>query len=334
LSAPDLRKLGATGSMRRDGGQFERMNPEPKRPNYRHVELAQKILDIAGERGISPGERLAEQALASLCSVSRTPIRKALQVLADRGLVTPEAEGGYILAVDPAATARLDDTGETEGESEIHAAILRDLAAGRIAETQTIASLQRRYDVSRQTVQNALMKLSEENLAERGAGQQWLLKQFAVSGDAAMRSYEFRLVTEPLALTLPDFRRDLPALTALRQSMLILKGMSEATFDRKLFERTDFDFHTLIAKSCGNPFMAEALVNHHRRRRTTPPAGHVAVFRLMQSNLEHLQILEQIERGQMELAADLMKVHLQLSRQQRPRIAGRGVPATFKIVSR
>lgn len=320
--------------MRGDGGQFERMNPEPKRHNYRHVELAQKILDIAGERGFSPGERLAEQALASLCNVSRTPIRKALQVLAERGLVTSEPEGGYLLAADPAATARLDDTSGGDGENEIHAAILRDLAAGRIAEMQTIASLQRRYDVSRQTVQNALMKLAEENLAERGAGQQWLLKQFAVSGDAAAWSYEFRLATEPLALTLPDFRRDLPALTALRQSMLILKGMNETTFDRKLFERTDFDFHTLIAKSCGNPFMAEALANHHRRRRASPPAGHVAVFRLMQSNLEHLQILEQIERGQMDLAADLMRVHLQLSRQRRPRLAGRGVPPAFKLVSR
>lgn len=320
--------------MRGNGGPFERMIPEPKRPSYRHVELAQKILDVAGERGISPGDRLAEQALASLCNVSRTPIRKALQVLADRGLVTTEAEGGYLLAVDPAATARLDDTSDGDGESEIHAAILRDLAAGRISETQTVASLQRRYQVSRQTVQNALMKLAEENIAERGAGQQWQLKQFAVSGDAVARSYEFRLATEPLALTLPDFRRDLPALVALRQSMLILKGMSEATFDRKLFERTDFDFHTLIAKGCSNPFMAEALVNHHRRRRAIPPVGHVAVFRLMQSNLEHLQIVEQIERGQMELAADLMRVHLQLSRQQRPRLAGRGVPPAFKLVSR
>lgn len=310
------------------------MNPETKRPNYRHVELAQKILDIVSERGISPGERLAEQTLASLCNVSRTPIRKALQVLAERGLVSTEAEGGYALAVDPAATARLDDAAEGDGESEIYGAILRDLAAGRIAETQTVAALQRRYDVSRQTVQNALLKLAEENLAERGSGQQWLLKQFAVSGDATARSYEFRLATEPLALTLPDFRRDMPALTSLRQSMLILKGMSEATFDRKLFERTDFDFHTLIARSCGNPFMSETLITHHRRRRAIPPAGHVANFRLMQSNLEHLQILEQIERGQMELASDLMRVHLQLSRQQRPRLAGRGVPPAFKLVSR
>ncbi len=310
------------------------MNPDVKRINHRHIELAQKILDAASERGMSPGERLAEQALASLCNVSRTPIRKALQILADRGLVTSEAEGGYVLAADPVATARLEDPSEGDGESVLYASILRDLSAGRIAEIQTVAALQRRYTVSRQTVLNALMKLSDENLAERAPGQQWVLKQFAISSDAAAKSFEFRLATEPLALTLPDFRRDLPALASLRQSMLMLKDMSETTFDRKLFERTDFDFHLLIARSCGNPFMAETLVSHHRRRRNTPVSQHANTIRLMQSNLEHLQILEQIERSQMDLAADLMRVHIQLSRAQRPLLAGRGVPPAFKLVSR
>lgn len=310
------------------------MATEPGRIHHRHVELAQRILEFASERGMSPGDRLAEQALAQHCNVSRTPVRKALQVLAERELVTADSEGGFLLSVDPVTVARLDDVGEGDGETEIYSAILRDLSAGRIAEAQTVAGLQRRYDVSRQTVQNALQKLSEENLAERGAGQQWLLKQFALGADAVVKSYEYRLATEPLALTMPDFRRDLPALTSLRQSMLILRSMSEAEFDRKLFERTDFDFHMLVAKSCGNPFMGEALANHHRRRRTNAATGYVNSYRLMQSNLEHIQILEQIERGQMELAADLMRVHIQLSHSLRPRLAGRGVPPAFKIVSR
>lgn len=310
------------------------MTAEPGRIHQRHVELAQRIVDFASERGLAPGERLAEQVLASHCNVSRTPVRKALQVLADRGLVVADADGGFLLAVDPVGVARLDDGVEGHGESEISGAILRDLSAGRIGEAQTVAGLQRRYDVSRQTVQNALQKLSEDNLAERGAGQQWLLKPFALGADAVARSYEFRLATEPLALTLPGFRRDLPALTALRQSMLMLRGMGETEFDRRLFERTDFDFHMLVARGCGNPFMAEALANHHRRRRANAVGAHANSYRLMQSNLEHIQILEQIERGQMELAADLMRVHIQLSQSLRPRFAGRGVPPAFKLVSR
>lgn len=310
------------------------MTDTPKKPNRRHVELAQKILEIATERGMAPGERMAEQAIASLCNVSRTPVRKALQILAEKGLVLPDTDGGYRFAADPVMLARSDADLIDASEDGLHAAILRDLAAGRIGEVQTVASLQRRYDASRQTVQNALMKLSEDNLAERGAGQQWLLKQFAVGAEALAKSFEFRLAAEPLALTMPDFKRDATAIFSLRQSMLALKAMDERDFDRRLFERTDMDFHLLIAKSCGNPFMAEALTAHHRRRFALPAANHVGTFRLMQSNTEHLQILEQIERGQMTLAADLMRVHLQLSQSQRPRLAGRGVPPALKLATR
>ena len=88
----------------------------------------------------------------------------------------------------------------------------------------------------------------------------------------------------------------------------------------------------MIARACGNPFIEDALLNHHRRRRNGQGPGNVNVFRLIQSTREHLQILEQIEREQMELAADLMRVHLRLSRIQRPRILGRGVPPPLRLV--
>lgn len=298
---------------------------------HRHVELAQKILDYATERGVPTGGRLSEQVLASYCNVSRTPVRKALQLLAERGIARAEPEGGYQLAIDPASFAGLEDEALPAEETELYNAILRDISAGRIADSQTIASLQRRYAASRTAVQNALMKLSEENLAERAPGQQWLIKQFAISGDSVAKSYEFRLSCEPLALTMPGFRRDPAAMMSLRQSMEILRSMGEGGFDQKLFERTDYDFHMLIARSCGNPFMSEALSTHHRRRRSSQPPIHVNAFRLMQSNTEHLQILEQIEREQFELAADLLRVHIQLSHVERPRLAGRGVPIAFRI---
>lgn len=298
---------------------------------HRHVELAQKILDYAIERGVPMGGRLTEQALASHCNVSRTPVRKALQLLAEREIVRPEPEGGYQLAIDPTSFSGLEDETLPAEETELYNAILRDISAGRIGDSQTIASLQRRYAASRSAVQNALMKLAEENLAERAPGQQWLIKQFAISSDAVAKSYEFRLACEPLALTMPGFRRDPAAIMSLRQSMEMLRGMHEGNFDQKLFERTDHDFHMLIARSCGNPFMSEALVTHHRRRRSSQPPMHVNAYRLMQSNGEHIQILEQIEREQFELAADLLRVHIQLSHVERPRLAGRGVPVAFRI---
>jgi DNA-binding GntR family transcriptional regulator len=298
---------------------------------HRHVELAQKILDFAIEKGLQKGGRLAEQTLASYCNVSRTPVRKALQLLAEKAIVGLDPDGGYQLAIDPSTFPGMQDVSVPAEETELYNAILRDVAAGRIADSQTIAGLQRRYLASRTAVQNALMRLSEENLAERAPGQQWLIKQFAISGDAVAKSYEFRLAFEPLALTLPGFRRDAAAIMSLRSSMELLRNASEGEFDLKLFERTDHDFHMLIAKGSGNPFLAESLITHHRRRKTSQASMHVNPFRLAQSNIEHLQILEQIEREQFELAADLLRVHIQMSHFERPRLAGRGVPGAFRI---
>lgn len=310
------------------------MLKEPKKASRRHVELAQKILEVANERGMMEGERLAEQAIATICNVSRTPVRKAFQVLAERGMLVRDVEGSYRFAIDPVSAVRLEDPVEPSAEEDVRASILRDLAAARIGEAQTVASLQRRYGVTRLAVQNSLMKLSEEHLAERGAGQQWLLKQFTVNADSGTKSFEFRLALEPLAMTMPDFRRDPTAILSLRQSMMALAGMDEKSFDRRLFQRTDMDFHILIAKSCGNPFLAETLISHHTRRFALPTQSHPGTFRLMQSNAEHMQILEQIERGQMTLAADLMRVHIQQSQAVRPRLAGRGVPPSLKMTSR
>lgn len=45
-------------------------------------------------------------------------------------------------------------------------------------------------------------------------------------------------------------------------------------------------------------------------------------------------MLDQIERNQMELASDLMRVHLRMSRSQRPRLAGRGAPTLLRALQR
>ena len=59
----------------------------------------------------------------------------------------------------------------------------------------------------------------------------------------------------------------------------------------------------------------------------------VNVFRLRQSTREHLAILDQLESRQFEVAADLLRVHLRLSRSQRPQAASRGAPALFGTIS-
>lgn len=298
----------------------------PKPPRQRHVELAQRILDVVAKAGIGAGDRLPEQLLAAQCNVSRTPIRRALQLLAEQGSATVDPDGGYRLSDMAGLPAgQIAELPHTE-EEELFNAILSDLAARRIPATQTLAGLRRRYGASRLTVQNALQRLLEEQIVERAAGQLWLFKPMVVGGEATSHSYEFRILMEPAALTTPGFKPDPIALAGSRQALEGVEQMGEAQFDGQLAERVEYDFHVMLARACGNPFFQDALLNHHLRRRNVVAAGGSSVFRMRQSVRELLQIIEQIERGQMELAADLMRAHLRLASTGRPRVVGRHIP--------
>jgi DNA-binding GntR family transcriptional regulator len=153
------------------------MQTAARRPRTNHLDLAQRILDVARQRGFEPGARLPEQQIASLCNVSRTPVRAALSLLADRGVVRWEADSGYHLAIDLTAQPTIAAELPVTEEDELAEAILRDRSARRLDQTVTAAGLMRRYNAERKTVLKALNKLTEENLLDRAPGQSWLFRR-------------------------------------------------------------------------------------------------------------------------------------------------------------
>jgi len=298
---------------------------DKKSPRQRHVELAQRVYAVAINAGLTVGDRLPEQLLAEQCNVSRTPIRRALQLLETQGIAATDPEGGYRLVKTSDTTS-----GQTIGmpqteEEELFKAILDDLAARRIATSQTLVALQRRYDASRLTMQNTLQRLLEEQFVERAAGQRWLFKPMVVGGEATAQSFDFRILMEPAALLSAGFKVDPINLASIRQSLEGLVQTSDENFDGQLAERIDFDFHILLARSCSNPFIQDALLNHHQRRRNFSAASSSNLFKLRQSIQELLNIIEQIERRQLELAADLLRAHLRMLSFGRPRVTGRSI---------
>lgn len=77
----------------------------------RHQPLHEQAIDQLREmivQGIlTPGERISEKQLCETLGVSRTPLREALKVLANEGLVTLLARRGSI--VSPLSTERLEE---------------------------------------------------------------------------------------------------------------------------------------------------------------------------------------------------------------------------------
>lgn len=304
------------------------------RPRTSHRDLAQRILDVARQRGFVPGARLPEQQIASLCNVSRTPVRAAMRLLADQGVVRWEADAGYSLAVDLATHGAGAGNLPSTQEDDLADAILRDRSARRLDGTVTASSLMRRYGADRKTVLKALNRLSEESIVERAPGQSWLFRPAPDAPDALAESYEFRLLLEPAAILAPGFQLDGVMATGLRRAMETLLALPDAAFDLREFQRLDVDFHQLIAVGSANRFVVDALLAHLRLRRLPGIHAGANVFRLKQSLREHLGIMEHLESGQFEVAADLLKVHLRLSRSQRPQAASRGAPALLGAMGR
>ena len=302
------------------------LSPTPtKKPRTNHLELARRILEHTEEIGLVPGEPVSEQALARTFLVSRTLVRAALNVLLEEHLLSHEAGKGYRLIARPA--------GQTPGaslpqaaEEELASSVLRDRMAGRLGDSISISELMRRYDIGRPAAQKALTQLSESQAIERGPGQSWLFRPSLNSVAALDESLKFRLVLEPEALLCPNFNADPQRLTLLRTAMEHLLGYSVEDFDVEQFRELDISFHELIGQSCGNRFIGAALLQHQSLRRLPNLLPSVSVHRLQEALREHLQIIAQLERRQMEIAADLLRLHLRLSFATRPQTANRGIP--------
>ena len=292
----------------------------------KYTRLAEKILDVAVESGLREGDRLVEKSLAESCSVSRTPVRAALRLLMDRGLARRAEEGGTVLACAPeSGLAAL--AGEAPPPADLPARILRDRAARRLDDSVNVTDLLRRYGCTRAEAQKALETLLAQGVMQRAEGQLWLFQRMPGDRGASDESYDFRLMLEPQAILSPAFRLDATRAAAVRTRTEALLAHPEHGIDPGDFQQADLSFHRLIARSAGNQFVTESLMAHHGLRQLSGPAGGYNDFRMRQALEEHLRMLDHIEAGQPDLAADLMRVHLRLSRARRPSVANRGAPA-------
>lgn len=298
------------------------------RPN--HYALAQQVLSVALERGLKSGDHLAEQAFAEACGVSRTPVRSAFKILEENDILSWRQEEGYFLNVGSADQAAKALQRMKGVENSLAHRILSDRTERRIGDVQSVSALVRRYAVSRNAVLNALKILSKDGIVTQLPGRAWAFQPMVDSPNAIDESFEFRLMAEPQAILAPGFRIDSNRAGLLRSQMENLLGGDEDRITVAVFKRIDFEFHGLIAEGSGNRFLRGALLAHHRLRNATHNGGAIPRFRLRQVMFEYLEILDSLERNQLDLAADQLTVHLRRSRIRRPEAANRGIPPLVK----
>lgn len=283
-----------------------------QKPIQRRHKLANRILNIIRDAKFEPGHHLREQALGDLMQVSRTPIRAALQLLAERGVLEARRNQGFVLKVRPEEISRIDVEVPSTTDEDLYIRIVQDRLQGVLAASFNQSDAVERYDVDRGVLQRTLTRLVDDGLLQQNAGRGWSFMPALDTGMGLRNSYEFRLVVEPAALLLPGFRVDHAAVERSRLQHFYLEAHPniEAVDRRQLFE-TDEQFHEMLSDFSGNPLFLQVVQQQNRMRRLFEFSGYVNRRRVRDWCREHLSILDAIVAGDRDKAAGLMREHLQ-----------------------
>jgi DNA-binding GntR family transcriptional regulator len=290
-------------------------------PTRLQQELADRIIRLIHQDGLAIGARLNENRLAERLAVSRSPIRAALNHLVAEGLLAYRPQRGMELIAHPAAP----DAPATAAKPQetLLVAIARDRDHGGLGEDISETELMRRYDVPRQTVRDALVLLADLGVIERKAGYGW---RFLHLWDDAARteSYQFRIVIEPAAIRLPGFTL-LPGWAdemRARHEHAIASAWVE-TSSIAFFEM-NAAFHEGLMLASGNRHFHTTIQRQNRLRRLSLYNWKHGFDRVRANHSEHMEILDRIEAGDAEIAATLMRRHLEIAHRNRPPLSADG----------
>ena len=281
-------------------------------PTRLQSELQTAILAVIGSDSLVSGMRLGEVALAERLHVSRTPVRAALDHLARRGLVRRGARGGYFVAeAAPAIRKARPPQPRPSDAVRLFLAVARDRRAGKLPEDVSEGDLIRRYDVTRATVQQVLVRLSEVAAVQRKPGHGWRFLPTISDPKARAESYRLRLIIEPAALLEPGYRLAQGWIDDMRQRHhdMLASPWNEAS-SIALYEM-NAQFHEGLVAGAHNRFLMVAIQQQNRLRRFANYDWTHGHARVVVSCREHLKILDCLEGGEREAAAALMRKHLE-----------------------
>jgi DNA-binding GntR family transcriptional regulator len=274
--------------------------------------LANQILDVIRDAKLEPGHHLREQQLADLIGVSRTPIRSALDLLAERGIVETRKNHGFFLRKPFDSLHRIEIEVPSTVEEKLYAKLVRDRLEHRIPNSITQSEIARRYDADRVALTRTLSRLAEDGLIARKQGHGWAFLPTLDSLVSLRASYEFRLTIEPSAFLLATFKPDLAAIERMRLQHLYLASHPDiaSVSSTQLFE-TDAAFHEMCAEFCGNAFFAQAIQYQNRLRRLLEFGSYFDGRRVREWCREHLAIIEAVAAGNLPEASTRMRAHLE-----------------------
>lgn len=278
--------------------------------NAFHLDIANSIVELLVKKATPAGDYVSERELAAELGISRSPVRAALGVLAESGVMRLEPSTGWrVVKLSKAKAAALPKNGDLK---DLEIRIAKDRFHGKTEKHFSEADFMKRYGVTRGDLRKVLIRLSQDGMVERARGHGWRFLPMLDTVRAQRASYDIRIALEPAGLLLDSFTLDPARLRQAREEhervlASPLKSTSEGIFEMNA------RFHLMLAEFSGNEFFVQAIQHQNRLRRVLDYYVAVTDERVALCR-EHLSIIEAIEKGDRFWAASLMERHLKSSR--------------------
>src|ERR1700759_3197083 len=232
------------------------------------AQIALRILEMVQTGQTPAGSHLREGVIADEFQVSRSPVREALQELAQLGVVSHHPNrGSFVSAASRTALERARKRLTQDDDGLVYREIAARRLDGKLAEMFSEADLGRQFGLSRAEVGRVVDRMAQEGWIERRPGYGWAFVPILTTVASFDLSYRFRRTIEPAALLEPTFSPDREAFSRCRvEQRALLAGKFEGTAAVGLF-RFESRFHEMLAKCSGNPLFYDAIQRVNRLRR-------------------------------------------------------------------
>ncbi|SHO66281.1 DNA-binding transcriptional regulator, GntR family [Pseudoxanthobacter soli DSM 19599] len=289
--------------------------PQVAKSDHLYRRTANRILDAI--EALEPGDPAPSEAvLTTLCGVSRSPVRAALQHLIQNGVLAVHGNE-RIVARKPLESDRFDETQVHSPADHVESVFMelvlrQDLLPGQ---RFTEAELARRADTSTAVVREYLIRLSRFGVIRKRPRGSWTLMAF----DAAFANElaDMRYILEMTAIdAFASLGADHPVWAEVERMIGRHKELASQIDERfHDFSALDQDFHAMIIGAKRNRFFSDmfdvmTLIFHYHYqwgKVGEKERNKVAVN-------EHLGILDALAARDIATAKDRLAAHLAVAR--------------------
>lgn len=277
-------------------------------------EVVDRLVDLMHENALAAGARINEHQLAQQLGVSRTPVRHALDHLAATGFVKREHNRGMRLIALPPQRTALPARNDLE---DLIVRIARDRGDNRLPAEFSETEIMRFYDLDRLQARAALERLADLDVVERKPGYGWRFLETLFDESSRLESYRYRIIIETAAIMEPNFKLDenWSRQMRIRHEAFLKEAVSghwHQTSSIDFFEM-NAAFHEGIVRASGNRFLEKAIRTQNQLRRLSNYNWKHGTARVIVNCHQHLEILDRLEAGEREIAAALLRRHLEIA---------------------